>query len=424
MPDRAPLHLFDGYGVELEYMIVDRETLDVKPIADELIKAAVGEYVSDVDRGEIAWSNELVTHVIELKTNGPASDLASLAGKFQKSILDIDNLLRPMNARLMPAAAHPWMDPMRETRLWPHEYDIVYQAYHRIFDCRGHGWSNLQSTHINLPFDGDAEFGRLHAAIRLVLPLLPALAASSPIIDGQATGFADTRLRFYEANQKKIPSIAGHIIPERVYTHDEYERVISLPIYREIAPHDPDEILRDEFLNSRGAIARFGRGAIEIRVLDLQECAAADLAIVRATVGLVKALVEERVMSFEDQKQFDERLLKRAFDIAVREGGRGILGPELKSYFAPLCGRTGSNLTLRNVWLGILENHDILPRWEKTPLAGILDAGQGTLADRILRAAGLDPAGVKEPVEIPKETLRDVYRVLCACASEGVPFLP
>ena len=34
--------LFDGFGLELEYMIVNRETLDVLPIADELLKAVVG----------------------------------------------------------------------------------------------------------------------------------------------------------------------------------------------------------------------------------------------------------------------------------------------------------------------------------------------------------------------------------------------
>lgn len=32
------LHLFQAYGVELEYMIVDSDTLNVRPIADELLK--------------------------------------------------------------------------------------------------------------------------------------------------------------------------------------------------------------------------------------------------------------------------------------------------------------------------------------------------------------------------------------------------
>ena len=35
---KSPYHLFDGFGVELEYMIVDKNTLQVKAIADELLK--------------------------------------------------------------------------------------------------------------------------------------------------------------------------------------------------------------------------------------------------------------------------------------------------------------------------------------------------------------------------------------------------
>ena len=69
-------------------------------------------------------------------------------------------------------------------RLWPHENREVYDAFDRIFSCKGHGWANLQSMHINLPFADDAEFGRLHAAIRFLMPLMPGLTASSPVMDG------------------------------------------------------------------------------------------------------------------------------------------------------------------------------------------------------------------------------------------------
>src|SRR5678809_520166 len=91
------------------------------------------------------------------------------------------------------------MNPERETRLWPHEDNEIYEAFDRVFGCTGHGWSNLQCTHLNLPFAGDAEFARLHAAIRLVLPIIPALAASSPILDSRLTGLMDTRLHCYRA---------------------------------------------------------------------------------------------------------------------------------------------------------------------------------------------------------------------------------
>ena len=61
-------HLFQGFGVELEYMIVDRDTLAVKPIADEVFKHELGLYGSDFENGIVTWSNELVLHVMELKS--------------------------------------------------------------------------------------------------------------------------------------------------------------------------------------------------------------------------------------------------------------------------------------------------------------------------------------------------------------------
>ena len=98
------LHLFEGFGVELEYMIVDAATLDVAPVADRLISAAeAGRHVlgpapteaveAEIERGPLAWSNELVLHVIEFKTNGPARALEPLAPLFQADVVAANALL-------------------------------------------------------------------------------------------------------------------------------------------------------------------------------------------------------------------------------------------------------------------------------------------------------------------------------------------
>jgi hypothetical protein len=119
----SPLSLFNGFGVELEYMIVDAESLAVRPIADELLALGAGSPpgVADVERGEIGWSNELVAHVVELKVTEPARDLESLPTLFQQNVREMNSHLAPKGARLMPTGMHPWMEPGRETRLWPHE---------------------------------------------------------------------------------------------------------------------------------------------------------------------------------------------------------------------------------------------------------------------------------------------------------------
>ena len=102
MNDASPLHLFEAFGVEIEYMIVDARTLDVRPITDRVLKAIAGEIVSDVEMGEIAWSNELTAHVIEVKTTDPARSLAPLPALFQESVRRINSILEPEGCRLLP----------------------------------------------------------------------------------------------------------------------------------------------------------------------------------------------------------------------------------------------------------------------------------------------------------------------------------
>lgn len=345
--DPSPHHLFDVTGVEVEYMIVDRHSLKVKPISDSLIEAVSGSISSEIERGAMAWSNELTLHLIEFKTNGPVGALDGLLDALAAEVRAANQALAPFSACLMPTAMHPFMDPATEMKLWPHDYDVVYAAFDRIFDCRGHGWANLQSVHINLPFADDEEFGRLHAAIRLVLPLLPALAASSPMAEGALTGWADTRLWHYRNNAHRVPSVTGHVIPERVFTRGAYEANILERIYEDLRPLDEEGILRHEWANARGAIARFDRDAIEIRLLDVQECPLADVAVVALVREVVKALVEERWMPWTEQRMVPETELASVLEATMREGdvARVSFSPLLRAL-----GMGAADVRARDVW--------------------------------------------------------------------------
>jgi len=406
------LRLFEAVGVELEYMLVDAATLDVLPRTDEVLKAVAGRWESEVDLGEISWSNELVLHVIELKTTAPAPELAPLPERFQEHVARIGGILAPLGGRLMPTAMHPWMDPARETRLWPHEHSPIYEAFDRIFGCAGHGWSNLQSVHLNLPFAGDEEFGRLHAAIRAVLPLLPALAASSPVVEGRITGVLDSRMEAYRGNAARAPTVGGEVIPEPVYTEADYRRVIFEPMMREIAPHDPQGILHHEFLNSRGAIARFGRGSIEIRVIDSQECPRADLAVAALAVAALKMLAAERWAPLAELQALPVAPLAGLLRRCIRDGQRAEVGaPDLLR----VLGLPGGPVPAARVWRHLAETaaaDGLLDAgtWDE-PLAVLLD--QGPLARRILAALGPDP---------DRRDLDRVYRRLCDCLAAGETF--
>jgi glutamate---cysteine ligase / carboxylate-amine ligase len=407
-----PLRLFEGIGIELEYMIVDAQGLSVRPIADELLKQVGGGYELEVELGDVAWSNELALHVIEMKSNGPVPSLTGLAAKFQEHVTRIDQLLQPSGARLLPTAMHPLMDPHRELRLWPHENDVIYSTFDRIFDCRGHGWANLQSMHINLPFSNDDEFGRLHAAMRLILPILPALAASSPLVEGALTGLMDSRVDVYRSNARRVPSVSGLVIPEAVFTRQDYEQKLLQKIYDDLAPLDPEGTLRHEWANARGCIARFQRMAIEIRLLDLQECPRADIAIAAAVVGTLRRWVAETGARSLGQRAFSEAELLPLLLACVRDGEQAEL--DHPRYLAALGYEKAGPARAGDVWrhlIGQLATSEPgFAEWQPA-LEVILE--EGCLARRIVRRVGAAPT---------RGRIEGVYRELAECLREGEMF--
>jgi carboxylate-amine ligase len=410
MGEIPALHAFEGFGIELEYMIVDRETLTVMPIADALLQRAAGSDGWNVERGHYGWSNEIVLHLVELKNIRPEPALAPLATGFQDEVRAINQLLHPLGARLMPSGMHPWMNPVTETRLWPHDNAPIYQAYDRIFDCRQHGQANLQSMHLNLPFADDGEFIRLHAAVRLLLPILPAIAASSPFAEGVPTGNLDTRMANYSMAVRRIPSVIGQVIPDTAGGRVDYEAQVLAPMYRDIAPLDPDGVLQHEWLNARGAIPRFERNAIEIRVIDVQECPQADLAIAAAATAVIRALYDGKWSPLAMQQAIGTDVLAKILHACIRDADKAVIDD---AGYLRLLGLPDRPCQAGELWLHLVETTtpDRDGPWRE-PLRVILE--QGPLARRILRALG--PTCGKEP-------LHEMYRVLCGCLEAGRMFV-
>jgi carboxylate-amine ligase len=410
--DANPLGLFAGYGIELEYMIVDRASLSVAPVADALLEAAAGEPTVEFERDGFAWNNELARHVIEFKTNGPASTLAGVADGFATEVRFANDLLAAHGRQLMPTGMHPWMDPATELVLWDHEDREIYQAFDRIFSCKGHGWANLQSMHVNLPFAGDDEFARLHAAIRFLLPVMPGLAASSPLMDARVTGTRDNRLAVYRRNCARVASVAGAVIPEPVYSRRAYETEILQRIYADMQTVDPDGVLRHEWVNARGAIARFDRMALEIRVLDTQECPAMDIAYARVIVATLKALCAERWMDLASLQAWRTDELARGFLGVVEKAEHAEIDD--RSYLRTL-GMDKGRASVHALWAHLAEQaarDGELDGQSERALEHYLS--HGSLATRIASAI---------PSEPDRDDLIRVYRQLCECLATGSYFV-
>lgn len=410
---RATLRLFQRYGLELEYMVVNRADFSVAPVVDRIMIHQTGEPVGTCVVGQCEVSNELAAHVFELKVPAPIESIARAEISFTDAIRETNRILSVGDWRLLPGAMHPLMDPARESTTWPHEGREIYETYDRIFDCRGHGWFNLQSCHLNLPFGDDDEFGLLHAAIILILPFLPALSAGSPFAEGRVTGLLDTRLDVYRRNQQRFPAITGLMVPEPAFTEAEYEDRILQPMYREISTVDAEGVLQEEWLNSRAAIARFDRGAIEIRLLDVQECPRADMAICQLIVHTLKWLVENRdpylkkwALRSSTEKRRDQLLE------VIRAGRQAeLLLPDIREAFR----LPSRDHTIGELWSHIVHKIGIRPLDE--PYREVIERilTRGCLAERMLR---FQASGQGRDSFVP------LMREMAACLEENRQLIP
>jgi carboxylate-amine ligase len=391
---------FSRLGVELEYMIVDSETLDIRPWSDQILLERDPGYEDELEDGDVSWSHELVRHVLEVKTNGPVERLEPCSQNFSSAVQSMNSNLKARGARLLPGAAHPWMKPHLETCLWQRGNREIYETFHRIFNCRGHGWANLQSAHLNLPFSGEEDFSRLHAVIRLILPLLPALAASSPILEGKIGSALDMRLEVYRHNSAAVPSVSANTIPEAVPSMASYKKDILERIYADMAELDPEGILRHEWVNARGAIARFDRKTIEIRVIDVQECPRADLAIMQWTKAVLECLMNQEC-SDETYLAVPQVLLEEQFLKVIEKGEEAEMDPGLWGEWlgkhSPAMNRAGGLIAEITEWV--------------SPSGAWTDDFEtllklGPLARRVRSAVGQD---------LSRDTLRAVYASLADC---------
>jgi hypothetical protein len=94
-----------------------------------------------------------------------------------------------------------------------------------------------------------------------------------------------------------VPSVTGDVVPEYASSFEQYRKEVIGQYSRELAGAGAGKtLLFKEWVNSRGVIFRFDRAALEVRVMDEQECVKSDVALscfIRAALrGLLADPVE------------------------------------------------------------------------------------------------------------------------------------
>lgn len=379
---RSGYGAFAVAGMELEYPTVDRD-LNVVSLVEPAFRVLAGRGTSDVHLGALGFSNEIADHVFEVKTTAPVRSLREAEEVLYEGVQRFTAVLRDeFDARLMPTGMHPWFDP-RQGRLWSRSGGRIYGTYERLFDVRTHGWMNVQASHLNLPFGSERETVAMHTAAALLVPYLPALAASTPMHDGELQPNADSRLAWILEHQARIPESCGHLVPEYVDSFAGYRRAILAPMYAALdrLPHDASAI-RHEFFNARGAVFKFSRKAMEVRVLDTQECVKMDAAIAAFVRGALKELTG-RVLAGTVVLPPHE-LLVEDFRECIRDGSAAVVSAPHVAVDRDETGRTD----VRSVLRALLHSARKGARADEAPyldlVARVIETG--TLSERIRSA--------------------------------------
>jgi len=263
----------------------------VLPISDKIIKATCGKTVNFIEMPNFSFGKEMQLHVMEIKANQPFNTPAEFEETMQNAVNTLNAIVEKHGAMLLGTGMHPILD-LRDTAIWPHYHKKIYQQYGKIFNINQHGWLNIQSFHLNLPYQREVDAIQIHNHLANLCAYLPAVAASSPIYEGKVGEDTDNRLQFYKINQKEIPSISADVVPEYISSFNQYKQNIIGKYSYDLAKLGAEKaLLQKEWVNSRGVILRFDRCAIEVRVMDEQECIKSDVAMACFVRSALKGLI-------------------------------------------------------------------------------------------------------------------------------------
>jgi gamma-glutamyl:cysteine ligase YbdK (ATP-grasp superfamily) len=353
-----------------------------------------------VEQSGFTFGKELQLHVMELKANSPFKSPQLFEETMQNGVTTLSGFLEKYNASLLGTGMHPLLK-LNETGVWPHRHRKIYEEYSKIFNLNQHGWLNIQSFHLNLPYSNEDDGVELHNLLAGLCAYLPAISASSPIFEGKTGPYADNRLWFYKTNQVEVPSIVGDVVPEYVASFNRYKEDVIGKYSRDLAQAGAGRtLLFKEWVNSRGVIFRFDRAALEVRVMDEQECVKSDVAL----SCFIRAALRGLIANQEELLSHD--ILVSDFNSAISEGLSGMtLHPKGKTvrdicrYLFKVASENADEDEKQYLWL-------IKRRIESGSLSELI-------RERVMRMAQKTDFA---------EAVRSVYSTLIKCLVDNQPY--
>jgi len=303
-------------GVELEFQTLDKESLNLAPLAPILLETAPA-----ILRPRLA--HEWIRSILEIRT-GICTSVRDVENDLLQTCSMAEELAADNNCLLYAASLHPFA--RSEDQLLTN--DIRYERIMEELQIVGRRFIS-QGFHVHVGMiDGDTAI-KVCDRIQPYLPLFLALSASSPFFQGEDTGLMSYRTKLFEA----LP-LAG--IYQEIGNWEKFLAEIKL-----LKDAGVIESIKDLWWDAR---PHPGFGTIEIRACDLPTQFGDILGLTALIQCFVATLAESDLPAVVCNHQF----LRCNKWQAVRYGLEG-------NFFDPLGFLGGGNMSLREAVLRLVQ---------------------------------------------------------------------
>jgi glutamate---cysteine ligase / carboxylate-amine ligase len=287
-------------GIEEEFSILDPHTLELLPRFEQLHDAAAA---SD-ELLHRAITGELISAEIEI-VSGAGSDLHDALARQREHRRRLFALAGAQGVALGATGTHPWADYRNQPIIETDHYRRVEQGLKYV------AWrNNTFSLHVHVGVRDIDRAVRVCDRLREALPLLLAISANSPYLDGRDSGLHSTRTQSFT---KSFPRCG---IPDPFGGWRAYREYIELLLRtRSIV----------EFTQVWWSVRpHFSFGTVEVRICDAQSTAQES----EALAALMVACIAQAARDLDEGVPHDDlppRLLEENLWRAIRYGLDGRL---------------------------------------------------------------------------------------------------
>ena len=286
-------------GVEEEFSILDPGTLEMLPRFEALRDAAAADPLL-----REAIAGELISSEVEI-ISGVGADIHDALARQRERRARMFAFASAHGLALGATGTHPWAD-YREHPI------IDTEHYRRVADGLKYvAWrNNTFSLHVHLGVSGIDRAVRVCDRLRPVLPLLLAISANSPYLDGRDTGLHSARTQSFT---KSFPRCG---VPDAFGSWAAYREYIEFLLRT-------DSIV--EFTQVWWSIRpHFSFGTVEVRICDVQATTQESDAL----AALMVACVAQAARDVDEGVPFEDlapRMIEENMWRAIRFGLDGRL---------------------------------------------------------------------------------------------------